>query len=365
MKEINEVDSFFELEDEWNKVLEKSKDNHVLLTWEFMSTYVKHFGKKLKVLYIEDGNKIIAIAPLRLSRYNFAGLFGYNVIEPLAYMHADYTGLILAERDAECLKLFLKYLFQQDDWDFIYLYDIPGTSILSQLLPSVSKELSIPFEFKNGVICPYLILPESMDILMSRISPSLRYNLRYYARKLKRDHGKIEFKRYDEIGSVEEAMYAFIRLHQKRWNLKGIHGVYSSEKRINFSLEAAKILADKGLLALYFLTVNDKPIAGLHCLEYNYRMYGGLSGFDPNYAKYSVGSLALMGLIEKCIKKGVKEIDFMKGAEPYKFKWTKTYRRNFGVRFVNKNFTSNLYDFGIKVAKHMKMDTILRSLLKF
>ncbi|MEM2145832.1 MAG: GNAT family N-acetyltransferase, partial [Candidatus Jordarchaeaceae archaeon] len=252
--EINDADQFYDLGNEWNKVLERSTDNHILLTWEFMSTYVKHFGKdrKLKVLCIKEGDRIIAIAPLRLSRYNFAGSFSYNVIEPLAYMHADYTGLILAERETECLKLFLKYLFQQDDWDFIYLYDIPGSSILSELLPKVSKEVSLTFEFKKGMICPYLILPESIDVLMSRISASLRYNLRYYMRKLRKNHGEVEFKRYDEIGSVEEAMYTFIRLHQKRWNLMGAPGVYNNRKRINFSLDAAKILADKGWLALYF-----------------------------------------------------------------------------------------------------------------
>src|SRR3990170_7916708 len=106
--EINDTKRFFELKNEWNKVLEKSKDNNVFLTWEFLFTFWNHFGsgKKLRILVIEDKKEIIAIAPLRQSRYSFGPLLGYNVIEPLGYRGADYTGLILTERQQECLQLF-------------------------------------------------------------------------------------------------------------------------------------------------------------------------------------------------------------------------------------------------------------------
>jgi len=366
VNEINEIDQFFELGDKWNSVLERSRDGHVLLSWEFMSTYVKHFGKerKLKVLYIEDNDRIIAIAPLRLSRYNFAGSFGYNVIEPLAFRHADYTGFILAEREIDCLKLFFNYLYDQNGWDFIYLYDIPGTSIIPELLPKLVKALP-KFELTKGVACPYVLLPTSFDIFIKAVSTKLRKNLRRCIKNLQKDYGKVELKKYDELGSVEEAMHIFIRLHQKRWNLKGMPGVYNTQKRHNFGLDAAKVLADKGWLALYFLTVNDEPIATQYCLEYKQKMYFGLGGFDPDYSKYSVGNLITAKVIEKCIEKGIKEYDFMKGDEPYKFDWTTKYRRNFNIRFVNKKLTSNLYDLGIKAIKQVGMDKILGKFLEF
>jgi len=364
--EINEISQFFELEREWNKTLEKSRDNHIFLTWEFMSTYMKHFGKEkqLRILCVEDKNKTIAIAPLRQSRYNLANRFSYNVIEPLAYMHSDYTGIILAEREAECLKLFLNYFFEQDDWDFIYLYDIPRTSIIPELLPKVSK--SIPrFELKQGVVCPYLSLPDSMDILMKGLSPNFRYNLRRYMRKLEKNYRKVEFKRYDEFLSVEEAIKIFIELHQNRWKLKGKPGVYYAQQRRDFSIDVAKAFANNGWLALYFLTANDEPMAALYCLEYNQRMYGGLSGFDPGYSHYSVGNLILAKVLGECIQKKIKEFDFMKGGEPYKFRYTTMYRRNSNFRFVNKRLISNLYHWGFRTVKQMRMERILGRFLEF
>ena len=364
--EINETNQFFELKHEWNNVLERSRDNHIYLTWEYFSIFLKHFGKetKLRILCIKEKNKIIAIAPLRQSRYNFANWFSYNVIEPLAYRRADYTGLILAEKEAECLKLFLNYLVEHGDWDFIYLYDVPGTSMIPHLLPKVSEDVPT-FELIEGVICPYIALPNSMDILMKGLDTKFRKNLRRCMRNLQKDYQRVELKRYDEFSSVEEAMKIYFELHQERWKSKGVPGVFNTKKHRDFGLDVAKRFAKNGWLALYFLTANDKPVAVQYCLEYKQKMYYGLGGYDPDYSQYSVGNLILAKVIEKCIEKKIKEYDFLKGGEPYKFRWTAKYRRNLNIRFVNRRFTSNLYQWGIRTAKQMKMDRILGEFLDF
>jgi len=364
--EINEINRLVELRDEWNYVLERSRDNHVYLTWEYLSTYVKHYGKekKLKILYVKDKNKIIAIAPLRQSRYNFANRFSYNVIEPLAYMHTDYTGFIFAEREVECFRLFLNHLFEQDDWDFIYLYDIPGTSIIPKLLSKMSKNRPA-FELIEGVICPYISIPSSIDILMKELSAKFRKNLRRCMKKLQNDYQKVELKRYDEFGSFKESMQAFFDLHQKRWTLKGKPGVYNSQKSRDFYLDVSELFAGKGWLALYFLTANDKPIAVQYCLKYKQKMLYVLGGFDPDFSQYSLGNLILAKVVEKCIEKKIKEYDLMKGDEPYKFNWAAKYRRNLGFRFVNRKFTSDLYHWGIRTLKQTKMEKIFGRFLDF
>ena len=143
-------------------------------------------------------------------------------------------------------------------------------------------------------------------------------------------------------------------------------GVYHTQENRNFFLNVTKRFARKGWLALYFLTANDEPVAGLYCLEYKQKMYGGLSGFDPDYSKYGVGNLIIAKVVEKCIQKKIKEFDFLKGGEPYKFKYTARYRRNLNIRFVNKKrLTSNIYNWGMSIAKKTKIDKILGQFLDF
>ena len=358
--EINGFSQFYELKHEWDQVLQRSKDKNIFLTWEYLSTYWKHFGKgkTLTILCIEDKGKIIAIAPLRQSRYNFAGKLGYNVIEPLGYRGlvpegADYTGLLLGEREEDCFKLILNYLVEHNGWDFIYLMDVPQTSVIPGLIAKVSK--TVPFEIEEGSVCPYISLPDSMDIFLKELSRKFRKELGRCMRNLEKDYHKVKLKRYNEIGPVEEAMKIHFELNQKRWKSKNMLGTFNTQEVRNFYIDVAKLFADNGWLALYFLTVNDEPIAGLYSFEYDQKMLAAVSGFDPDYSRYSVGNLLFAKVIEKCIERKMKEFDFMKGDEPYKFGWTKTYRRNLGIRFVNRRLTSNLYRWGIRMVKQTKM----------
>jgi hypothetical protein len=370
--EINDVNQFLELRYKWNNVLDRCRDKHIYLTWEYLSTYWKHFGKekKLRILCIKDKNKIIAIAPLRQSRLGFSGPLSYDVIEPLGYRGlmpegADYTGFILAEREAECLQLFLDYLVKHDSWDFIYLMDIPGNSAIPGLLSQISNLIPLAFETEKGASCPYMLIPNSVDALMKTLSHNFRYNLRRSMRKLQSDFHKVEFKKYDEVGSVEETMRSFFELHQKRCKSKGLPGVFAKREICNFYIDFAKLFADNDWLALYFLLVDDKPIAAHYCFEYKNKIYFALGGFDPYYSSYSVGNLVHLKTIEKSIEKGLEEYDFLKGDEAYKSGWTANRRRNLRITFVNKKFTSNLYNWGIRTIKKSRINRVLEKSLTY
>jgi CelD/BcsL family acetyltransferase involved in cellulose biosynthesis len=369
--EINTLDEFLGLRDVWNRVLARSRDDNIFLTWEYLSTFWKYFGKnaKLRIVCVRDRDEIVAIAPYRQSRFNFVGPLGYDVIEPLGYRGlmlegGDYTGLLLGEKETECLKLFLKYLEEHNNWDFIYMYDVPETSAIPDLLRKTTNS-TLKFEITKGAICPYITLPQSMNIFLEGLYGKFRKNLRRCMRHLMKDYGKVELKKYNQFGSVKDAMETFFKLHQKRWASKQMPGVFNTQTICDFYLDVARKFADNGWLALYFLAVNDEPIAAHYCFEYKQKMYFALSGFDLSYARYSVGNLLTLKIIEKCIEEGLQEFDFMKGDEPYKSKWTGTYKINLEIKFVNKKLTSRLYNWGIRKLKKAKIDKALERLSFF
>lgn len=369
--EINGIDQLFDLRAVWNKVLDRSKNKNVFLTWEYLSTYWKHFGKdkKLRVLCIEDNGNVAAIAPLRQTRYRLLGPLGYSVVEPLGCRGlmpegADYTGFLLGEREAECLRLFLNHLVDHDDWDFIHLIDFPETSIDLGLFARASKAIPLAFELEKGAMCPYIPLPDSVDVFLKELSSKFRKDLRRCMRNLERDYHKVELRRYDEFGSVEESMMIFFKLHQKRWKLRHRPGVFNTREVRGFYIDVAKLFASNGWLSLYFLTANDEPIAAQYSFEYGRKMYYALGGFDPDYSRYSVGNLTLMKIMEKCIERKIGEYDLLKGGEQYKFDWTARYRRNLVMKFVNRRFASNLYHWGLGTIKQLKMKEVLQNFLK-
>ena len=364
IQEITKLNQFHKLRRDWNSVLRRSRDDSIVLTWEQMAAAAKYLAKKqtIRILYATNKKKIIGIAPFRQSKHTFRGHFNYTVLESLASGYADYSGLILAENETECLHLFLKYLFQKDDWDYLWIHDVPETSIIFNIL-SRNSALFPKFEICEGQICPYIAIPDSMHALLKSLSPKFRKNLRLSMKNLRKDHGKVEFKEYHEIYSLEQAMHVFFDLHQKRWETKGSPGAFWNKREREIYLNAAKIFAERNWIRLYFLMVKDKPIAANYCYNYKGKMYSKLGGWDPEYSAYGPGNLLIMKTIEKCIEEKIREYDFMQGAESYKFRWSNRYRRNLHLKFVNNHLASQITRFGIEASKKMQVDGFLGKIL--
>ena len=253
----------------------------------------------------------------------------------------------MTENPIESLQLFLTYLHRQNNWDYFYINDIPERSGLIDLL--INNRHAFPkVEITQGEICPYIKIPDSMENFLKNIKGHFKKNLRRSLRNIEKDHGKVELKAYNELGSLESTMQIFFDLHQKIWKTRANPGAFSSQKNRDIFMDRAKLFAEKGWLALNFLTVNDIPVAASYSLKYKQRICNCLNGFEPEYSSYSIGNLLHMKVIEKCIKNDFKEYDFMKGDESYKFSWTNTYRRNSNLKSVNRRLTSKMIRLGIK-----------------
>ncbi len=351
MLKINEIytkKQFLNMRKCWDTTLNKSIENNIFLTWEKMAPSVNLLEKEsaLKILCITEETELIGIAPFRKTRKSLKGNFGYNIIEPLTNGNTDYSGLLITKQEVRCMQKLLTHLFSQKDWDLITIPDLPQTSPTLKLIKSNSKDLP-RFKFEKGVICPYLEIPDSNEKLLSSLNPKFRKNLQRRLRKLEKEQGKVELKHYSELGSLNEAMEIFFKLHQKRWVRKGEPGVFGTKKAREITMQTIKYFAEKDWLRLHFLIVNNRPVATSLDLEYGGKMYGHLCGFDPDYAKYSVGNLLLLKIFKQCIIKKISEYDFMQGDESYKFDWTQKYRQNINIKFFNRKFSSIIISIGL------------------
>lgn len=77
---------------------------------------------------------------------------------------------------------------------------------------------------------------------------------------------------------------------------------------------------------MYVLRLNGRPASAIYALRYGPTFSFFQSGFDPQYSRYSVGVAAMALSIQSAIEEGAEEYDFLHGAEPYKFHWTRESR---------------------------------------
>ncbi|MCW3975777.1 MAG: GNAT family N-acetyltransferase [Candidatus Bathyarchaeota archaeon] len=342
--------------------LKNNSHNSVFSTWEWLSNWWKHFGegKKLIILIIEDKNKILALAPFMYSKHSLYGLGNLKKISFVGTPETDYNDFIMKERKEKYFELFFDHLNEHYKWDYFQLKDIPETTTSIDLLRNSLKKRFPYYSERVTTLCPYLPLSDSMEDFMKRLGKNMRRNLRRNSRKLSENY-RIKLKRYDEIGSVKETMEIFFNLVQKRWEAKAILGDFRELKTTyrDFYLDIARNFAKKGWLGLYFLTANDEPIAGILSFEYRQKIYTYLPGLDPEYSPYSIGNLMHMYLIERCIQKGLKEYDLMRGDVQHKNKFGTINRKNFDLCFTQKglNLHFRIYDWLMREEFFVKLST--------
>ena len=121
-------------------------------------------------------------------------------------------------------------------------------------------------------------------------------------------------------------------------------GLLSCDELKNFHQDVARTFAEKGWLALYFLVVDEEPIASLYGFKYNNKISIYLGGFNVDFSKYSPQNLLLYELIKICIENGIKNLDFLRGNEQHKQKWCSSYTMNYDLKFVNNKIDSKLFD---------------------
>ena len=344
--ELQKIDEFNDFETWWNRLLARSLDNHPFLTYEWLTSWWKHFGKgkELKFFTAESQGAVSLVVPVMYSK---AKVFGSRrcKVELAATRDSDYQGFLVTnfqEAARSVNQLIESVMEDSNDADCIVFGRIPEDSFTARLFEEINEE-GLRVSRSATKPCHYVTLPSNYEIYSQALGSNMRRNLKIWERQALKDY-RVEFVKYDEIGTIEEAMKNFFELHQKSQIAKGNCGVFSENAYRSFHTEVAKAFAEKGWLGLFFLTFNDKPVSAVYSYEYNGKLYAYLCGFDPEYARYRPGHLAFKNLIKYGIDKRLKELDFLRGDEEYKSRWRATVRNNFDFRIPKRGLKSKFYN---------------------
>lgn len=131
-----------------------------------------------------------------------------------------------------------------------------------------------------------------------------------------------------DSGSRSALFDALVRLHGTRWQSRGETGVLCDPRILTFHREAIAALDDAGLLRLWALRIGSDIAAVYYGLADSGRAYAYLTGFDPDYAFESPGTILIGHALTHALDHGMREFHFLRGREPYKFRWGATLCNN-------------------------------------
>ena len=344
--ESQRIDELNEFEAGWNQLLSRSLDNQPFLTYEWLTSWWKHFGKgkERKLFTAESQGAVSLVVPIMYSSYRVFGSKRCRA-EFVAAGNSDYqVFLVTSVREAAIsLNQLIESLMEDsNDTDYVVFGEVPEDSVTARLLEGIKGE---GFGVSRSITssCPYIPLPEDYETYRQTLGSNMRRNLKIWEKQALKDY-KVEFVSHSKIGTVEEAMKILFDLHQKSQMAKGNFGVFSDPVQRSFHMDVAKAFAEKNWLALFFLKFNDKPVSAVYSFDYNGKLYAYLCGFDPEYARYRPGHLAFKNLIKYGIEKKLKEFDFLRGDEEYKTRWGTTIRHNLEFKITKKRLKSKFYN---------------------
>ena len=189
------------------------------------------------------------------------------------------------------------------------------------------------------------------DYMLTTYSKSSRYKLNKYKKKLEQCFD-IEYKMfYGEMSKNEydEVFDHFKVLLEKRFSDKQITNNNLHPDEWNFYNEVAYPMILEKKASLFVIYDGGKPIG----ITLNYFsdsvLFDAITVFDIDYAKFHLGSVTVMKLIEWCLEHKLKIFDFSKGEFDYKKRWAnKAYDFEYHLYYNSASVTATVMAFGIK-----------------
>jgi CelD/BcsL family acetyltransferase involved in cellulose biosynthesis len=156
--------------------------------------------------------------------------------------------------------------------------------------------------------CVTLDLPAGLS---GRMAQKLRYYRRRAAHAGAEEPQRVGASHFDDM----------VHLHTRRWNDRGEPGVMVDPRVLAWHREALPALEKTGLLRLYALRLGNRTVAALYALASKGRVFYYIGGFDPDHSALGLGTILLGHAIAEAEREGAKRFDFLRGQEPYKYRW--------------------------------------------
>lgn len=348
VRTVRTTDEFDAMEPQWSALVNSSNAT-IFQTFEWQRTWWKYFGNgsQLHCLIFTVGDRTVGIAPLFCRVVSLLGIPIARRLEFIGRTLSDYLEIIVHPGYENIVfdALAQHLISVADEWEIFDLEDVNETSHSLRLLSASLSRHGLPVYKYPGNVCPQFTLPPSTELLMQGNGSSAGYN---YRRKLKRLQtnfkSTVELFRH-EADDLEAGIDAFCTLHGDRWRSQGYPSAFDDQHHRDFHIEVIHKFARHDWLRMFFLKVDDRPVAV--SFSFNYKghiyMYQSNAHASEEVMKCSPGFLIRSMAIIEGIGEGMHTFDFMRGNEGYKYKeWKATDSQNWFIRTATPNLAGRI-----------------------
>ncbi len=188
----------------------------------------------------------------------------------------------------------------------------PSLAVLPRLCGALGYALSVEESDRS----PFLPLPASPEAYLEALGKKQRHELRRKQRRAGEALPGLSFRVVATREELSRDFPAFVRLHRASHPDKRD---FMDDRMAAFFREAAEAFLDAGWLRLAFLSAGGRDVAAAFQIAWRGALMLYNSGFDPQAREASPGLVLVAHCIEDAIRLGLREYDFLRGRERYKY----------------------------------------------
>ena len=190
------------------------------------------------------------------------------------------------------------------------------------ILPSVRTEA-----------CPYVALPATFEELLATRSSKARQDVRRRRRKLEQA-GRVRFRTTTGGPNLERDWKKFLTVEASGWKGQTKSAIVTRPGAKTLYDDFVHEAAERGWLRLGLLELDGSVIAGQLAVFLGGEGFGLKMGFDESYRDLGPGSVIIAETFREAIEEGLRGMDLLGDADPYKMRWTDQVRPRQRLRVV-------------------------------
>jgi CelD/BcsL family acetyltransferase involved in cellulose biosynthesis len=313
---ISDFNSFLEIKDEWNAVLEKSKLHNPFLRHEWLASWWKGYGadKGLYAIRFRCKGETVGFAPLMKYQTKLTGLN----LEVIGFICNHWTrmDLILVNGYAKsCLEKLCEWMSKTGKVLILAQMDRACQNyVLLKKILSDKKRLFCETEKMHA----YIPLLGTWEEYFQGQSHNFRMDSR---RKLKRLEKEGAVSLVSEGCENGGALKKIERIAQNCWQTKENVNIVTTANGRKFYEEVVHVWKDAGMLDFSVLHIGDNPIAYMLGIKQDGCYFAFDTAFDRNFEKFSPGMILHNLILEKLYQAKINCFDFGY-VSGYKKRWS-------------------------------------------
>ena len=322
VEEITRPDQAEDLRTEWTRLWDRCPSATPFHSAEWLLCWWRNFGfGKLFLLALRDGGELVGLAPLFLhvkeQQWRQPGEGNTRQVSPIGVGITDYMDFLIEPgRALAGTEVILRHLKERQHlWDECDLQGIRGGSALSHTAPPDS----LPSHITESEPCPVTDLPSTPEALLPILPAEQRRTFRRASHKLFRSAGASMLQ--GDESNLQGLLTELFRLHEARWSERKLQGVLGDPTVQRFHREVAGAFLKRGWLRLKGVVCDGSIAAVLYAFASRGTCYYYQSGFDPRFKHLSPGTVIIGHALQESIRENLRQADFLRGREPYKYLW--------------------------------------------